>query len=133
MNKKNLAEQYSIKEYERLNDSNPVFEDNLCFSIIDIEAAFNAGRESIVEKISELKWEEINLYRHCGIYLEVCRAHTRLEDFLIRIWSDPRDIELLSNNFLMGGFSKGGFKTVEEAKSYATKVYKERIKEVLEL
>lgn len=95
--------------------------------------AFEAGRKSVIESASKLKWEEINLYRHCGIYLEVCRAHTRLEDFLIRIWSDPRDIELLSNNFLMGGFSKGGFKTVEEAKSYATKVYKERIKEVLEL
>lgn len=59
MNKKDLAEEYAIKEYERLNDSEPIFEDNLCFSIIDIEAAFNAGRESVVENIPELEWETL--------------------------------------------------------------------------
>lgn len=129
----NLAEEYLDRKIKKEPFNSITTDFKFAFSANDIKEAFNAGRESIVEKISELKWEEINLYRHCGIYLEVCRAHTRLEDFLIRIWSDPRDIELLSNNFLMGGFSKGGFKTVEEAKSYATKVYKERIKEVLEL
>lgn len=90
--------------------------------------AFEAGRKSVIENTSKLKWEEIGLYRDCGIYLDVCRANKPLDEFLIRKWYAPKDIELLSNKF-----SKGGFKTVEEAKSYATKVYKERIKEVLEL
>jgi len=58
MNKKDLAEEYAVKEYERLNDSDPIFEDNLCFSIIDIEAAFNAGRDSIIENMPELEWTE---------------------------------------------------------------------------
>ena len=62
MNKKNLAEQYATKEYERLNDSDPIFEDNLCFSIIDIEAAFNAGRESVVENTPEYNPMVLNLF-----------------------------------------------------------------------
>ena len=56
---KDLAEEYSIKEYERLNDSEPIFEENLCFSIIDIKAAFNAGRESVVENMPKLKWAKV--------------------------------------------------------------------------
>lgn len=55
MEKKDLAEEYSIKDYERLNDSEPISEENLCFSIIDIKAAFNAGRESVIENVPELK------------------------------------------------------------------------------
>lgn len=90
--------------------------------------AFEAGRKSVIENASKLEWEEIGLYEDCGIYLNVCKANKPLDEFLIREWYAPKDIELLSNKF-----SKGGFKTIEEAKSYATKVYKERIKEVLEL
>lgn len=59
MEKKDLAEEYSIKEYERVNgNSDPIFEDNRCFSFDDIEAAFNAGCESVVENIPELEWVE---------------------------------------------------------------------------
>lgn len=34
MNKKDIAEEYAIKEYERLNDNDPIFEDNLCFQLL---------------------------------------------------------------------------------------------------
>lgn len=128
MNKKDLAEEYAIKEYERLNDSEPIFEDNLCFSIIDIEAAFNAGRESVVENASEIEWEDIGLYGEKAMYVDVCKAHKPLEEFLIQEWFYPKDIELHGNDF-----TKKGFKTIEEAKAYAKEAYKKRIKQSLGL
>ena len=128
MNKKDIAEEYAIKEYERLNDNDPIFEDNLCFSIIDIETAFNAGRKSMVEKALELEWEDISIYGEDARYVDVCRAHKPLEEFLIREWFYPKDIELECNDTI-----HNGFKTIEEAKSYAKEVYKQRIKQVLEL
>lgn len=129
MKKKNLAEEYAIKEYECANgDSDLIFEDNRCFTFDDIKAAFNAGRESVIESASKLEWEEVGLYNECGIYLEVCKADKPLDNFLIRKWSPSKKIELLSN-----GFGKGFFKSIEEAKSYAVKVYEERIKGALGL
>ena len=55
MNKKDLAEEYAIKEYERLNDNDLIFEDNRCFTFEDLKAAFNAGRESVVEFIKSME------------------------------------------------------------------------------
>lgn len=95
----------------------------------DIEAAFNAGRESVIESASKLEWEEIGLYGDCGIYLDVCKADKPLANFSIRKWYSPKDIELLNNDFTI----RGGFKSIEEAKYYAIKVYEERIKEALGL
>ena len=129
MKKKNLAEEYAIKDYERLNgEGEPIFEDNLCFSIVDIEAAFNAGRESVVEKASELEWEDIGIFGGYARYVNVCRAHKPLEEFLIREWFQPKDIELFGKDF-----TKNSFKTIEEAKAYAKEAYKKRIKQVLGL
>ena len=126
---KDLAEEYALARLQgRLSGNEVSFNEHFIFTEGDIETAFNDGRESMVGKASELEWEEIGLYEDCGIYLDVCKANKPLDEFLIRKWSAPKDIELLSNKF-----SKGGFKTIEEAKSYATKVYKERIKEVLGL
>ena len=68
MKKRDLAEEYAIKDYERLNgEGEPVFEDNLCFSIVDIKDAFNAGQQSIIDNLSKLEWEEIE--RDRNIYL----------------------------------------------------------------
>lgn len=126
---KDLAEEYALERLQgRLSGNEISFGENKVFTEDDIETAFNAGRESVIENIPELKWEEIGLFGERGIYVDICRANKPLEEFLIREWNHHKGIELLSNKF-----SKGGFKTVEEAKSYATKVYKERIKEVLEL
>lgn len=94
-------------------------------SIID---AFNAGRESVVEKASELEWEDIGVYGEKARYVNVCRAHKPLEEYLIQEWFCPKDIELLCNNF-----TKNGFKNIEEAKAYAKEAYKRRIKQALGL
>ena len=128
MTQKDLAEQYAIKEYERLNDSDPIFEDNLCFSIIDIKAAFNAGVKSVVENMPEIEWEDIGMYGEKAMYVDVCKAHKPLEAFLIQEWFYPKDIELHGNDF-----TKKGFKTIEEAKAYAKEAYKKRIKQSLGL
>ena len=121
MNKKDLAEEYATKEYERLNDNDPIFEDNLCFSIIDIEAAFNAGRESVVENIPELEWAETTY---------------NLEDYLISH----------NNGWNYGIFFRGGafkvhcnsnfigqFISLTAAKQAANEDYKQRIKQALGL
>lgn len=125
---KNLAEEYLNRKIKEAPFNSLTIDFEFAFSANHLIEAFNAGRESVIENASELKWEEIGLYGYGAIYLDVCKAHTLLEDFLIRESYLPKDIVLLGNNF-----SKGGFKTVEEAKSYATEVHKERIKEVLGL
>lgn len=121
MNKKNLAEQYATKEYERLNDSDPIFEDNLCFSIIDIEAAFNAGRESVVENMPELEWTETTY---------------NLEDYLTShnngwnycIFFRGGEFKVHCNyNFI------GQFISLTSAKQAANEDYKQQIKQVLGL
>lgn len=56
MEKKDLSLAYALKEYTRVNgESDPIFEDNRCFTFDDIKAAFEAGRESVVENMPELE------------------------------------------------------------------------------
>lgn len=105
------------------------FESKVVFTAEDIENAFNAGSKSVIENASKLEWEEIGLYGDCGLYLDVCKADKPLAKFSIRKWYSPKDIELLYNDFTI----RGGFKSIEEVKSYAIKVYKERIKQALGL
>ena len=91
--------------------------------------AFEAGRESVIESASKLNWEDVGIYGRYGMYLDVCRVHKPLMDYLIRQWFQPKDIEL----FAFGDSVKNGFKSVEEAKVYADEMYKEEVKKVLEL
>lgn len=100
----------------------PLFQEN------DIKAAFDAGRESVVEDASELDWEDIGMYGEKARYINVCRTHKPLEEYLIQKWFCPKGIELHCNNF-----TKSGFKTIEDAKAYAKEAYKQRIKQVLGL
>lgn len=129
MKQKDLAKEYAHKAFLKRNRINPMSIHDLCFSVADIESAFNAGSESVIENASKLEWEEIGLYGDCGICFDVCKADKPLANFSIRKWSTSKDIELLNNDFTV----RGGFKSIEEAKSYAIKVYEERIKQVLGL
>lgn len=127
MKNKDLAKEYALARLQgRLSENEVSFSDKKVFTEEDIEAAFNAGRESVVEKASELEWEDIGIYGEHARYVNVCRAHKPLEEFLIREWFYPKDIELLGKDF-----TKDGFKTIEEAKAYAKEAYKERIKQAL--
>ena len=129
MEKKDLAKEYATARLQgRLSGNEASFSGKKVFTEEDIEAAFNAGRESVVEKASELEWEDVGIYGEYARYFDVCRVHKPLEEFLIREWFYPKDINLHWDDF-----TKNGFKNIEEAKSYAKEVYKRRIKQALGL
>ena len=118
MNKKDLAEEYAIKEYERLNDNDLIFEDNKCFTFDDIKTAFNAGRESVVENIPDLKWECEYPYT---------ANETRTPITIFHIFHNDDGFHLTGYGL---GLSKM-FGTLDEAKRFANEVYKNRIKQAL--
>jgi hypothetical protein len=125
----NLAKHYSTARLQgRLSGNEVSFSENKVFTEEDIEAAFNAGRESVVEIASELEWEDIGIYGEKARYINVCRAHKPLEEYLIQEWFYPKNIELHCNDF-----TKDGFKNIEEAKAYAKEAYKRRINQALGL
>ena len=93
------------------------------------QGAFDEGRQSIIDNASKLDWEDVGIFGQYGTYLDVCRVHKPLTDYLIRQWYQPKDIEL----FAFGDSVKDGFKSVEEAKAYEDEMYKKEIKKVLGL
>ena len=121
MEKKKLAEEYALKEYERVNgNSDPIFEDNRCFSFDDIKAAFNAGRESVVDNMPELDWKSLS-------YKEEYYS-SYLLGWSYRIMQKPNVFALFCNDHFLYYFL-----SVEEAKQAANEDYKERIKQALGL
>ena len=123
MNKKDLAEEYAIKEYERLNDSEPIFEDNKCFTFDDIKAAFEEGRESVVENIPELRWSNVGS--------EKMSNPTLVGVYIITPLNQSFKLEL--NNGFVSRIVDCPFKTKKEAKQAANEDYKEQIKQALGL
>lgn len=129
MKQKDLAEEYATARlHGRLSGNEVSFSENKVFTEDDIKAAFNAGRESVVEDASELDWEDIDIFGEKAMYVNVCRAHKPLEEYMIQKWFCPNDVELHCNHF-----TKKGFKTIEEAKQAANEDYKKRIKQALGL
>ena len=120
MRKKDLAEQYAIKEYERLNDNDPISEENLCFSIIDIKAAFNAGRESVVENIPELKWQR---FYEDGPHLAVT-----IFNWFYRIEFAYNEFNLFCNGYYISRYI-----SLSDAKQAANEHYKKQIIQALGL
>lgn len=60
MKQKDLAKEYATARLQgRLSGNEVSFSENKVFTEEDIEAAFNAGRESVVEDIPDLKWENV--------------------------------------------------------------------------
>ena len=58
MKQKDLAEEYAHKAFLKRNRNSPMSIHDLCFSVTDIKAAFNTGRESVVENIPRLLFKE---------------------------------------------------------------------------
>lgn len=118
METKDLAEEYSIKEYERVNgNSDPIFEDNRCFSFDDIEAAFNAGRESTINNI-ELSWEGGH-YSSTIFNIDYKIIYSPVsKEYWIMFGEELLDLDFSSKN---------------EAKQAANEDYKKRIKQALKL
>ena len=57
MEKKDLAKEYAEKAYKKKTGM-PILWCDKEFTGDDIEAAFNAGRESVVENMPDLKWQK---------------------------------------------------------------------------
>ena len=67
MKQKDLSLVYALKEYARVNGKGgPIIEDKRCFTFDDIKAAFNAGRESVVESLPELEWKGYAPFIHAA-------------------------------------------------------------------
>ena len=119
MKQKDLAEEYALKEYARANgDSDLIFEDNRCFTFDDIKAAFNAGRESVVESLPELEWKGYAPFIHAATPI----GRYNIDNF--GIW-------LLRFNGKEIPLSAGS--VLEAAKQAANEDYKKRIKQALGL
>mgnify|MGYP000859884657 CR=1 FL=1 len=120
MTQKDLAEEYldrKIKQ-EPFKSLTKGFE--YAFSVDDIKAAFNAGRESVVENIPELDWKDDDVTIEGEFALcPVGRYEVVRWDEFFKIWRNPL--------FL------GCRPSLSEAKQAANEDYKERIKQALGL
>ena len=121
MTQKDLAEEYALKEYERVNGENDlIFEDNRCFTFDDIKAAFNAGRESVVENVPKLKWKRVH---KDGLYLAVT-----VFNWFYRIEFVYNEFHLFCNGYYISCYL-----SLSEAKQAANEHYKKQIKQALGL
>ena len=57
MEKKDLAEEYLDRKVKQAPFKSLTTDFEFAFSANDIKAAFNAGRESVLDDIPDLKWE----------------------------------------------------------------------------
>lgn len=119
MKQKDLAEEYAFKEYARLNrNRNPI--SNL-FTFDDIKAAFNAGRESVLDDIPDLKWRE-----------EICRDKYFFEAYALGVYYL---IILRDSEFRVACNYRhfASYTSLTAAKQAANEDYKQRIKQALGL
>ena len=125
MEKKYLSLVYALKEYARVNGKGgPIFEDNKCFTFDDIKAAFNAGRESVVENIPRLLFKESQ---------EGLIADNGIFEFIYHIYKsasvdEPRYAFATTYETPIQWYD-----TLEEAMDAANEDYKKRIKQALGL
>lgn len=123
MEKKNLAEEYASARLQgRLSGNETRFDGHEIFTEADIEDAFNAGRESVVENIPKLIWEDKG------------RGPVAKTIFnLSYIICDSGSVNL-PYTFLFGVKSSARwYKTMKEVTQDVNEDYKERIKQALGL
>ena len=121
MTQKDLAEEYAKERLQgRLSGNEISFSENRVFTEDDIMAAFNAGRESVVENIPELDWKDDDVTIEGEFALcPVGRYEVSRWDELFEVWC----------NSLFLGYRP----SLSEAKQAANEDYKERIKQALGL
>ena len=122
MKQKDLAEEYLTNAKENtiyFKDGNfpnmPLFQEN------DIKDAFNAGRESVVENMPELKWNDFS--DDLTEYFASCPI-----GWCYKMSYKVNEFELFCNGCFIGRFF-----SIEHAKQVANEDYKKRIKEALGL
>lgn len=122
MKQKDLAEEYATARLQgRLSGNEVSFSENKVFTEEDIKAAFNAGRESVVESMPELEWVETT-YNLEDYFL----SHNNGWNYRIVFRNRVFCVHLNSN--YMGEYLK-----LSWAKQAANEDYKQRIKQALGL
>lgn len=119
MNKKDLAEEYAVKAQENaiyFKDGN--FPNMPLYQGGDIKAAFDAGRESVVESLPELKWKRVH---KDGPYLAVT-----VFNWFYRIEFVYNKFHLFCNSYFISCYI-----SLSAAKQAANEHYKKQIKQAL--
>ena len=122
MKQKDLAKGYALARLQgRLSGNEVSFSENKVFTEEDIEAAFNAGRESVVENMPKLMWNDFsdgleNYYASCPI------------GWCYKVSHKVNEFSLFCNDCFLGRFL-----SLEQAKHAANEDYKKRIKQALGL
>lgn len=120
MKQKDLAEEYldrKIKQ-EPFKSLTKGFE--YAFSVDDIKAAFNAGRESVTESLPELKWRRVH---KDGPYLAVT-----VFNWFYRIEFAYNEFNLFCNGYYISRYI-----SLSDAKQAANEHYKKQIIQALGL
>lgn len=120
MEQNDLAKEYAKNLYHERADGD--FKSTAdVFDSHDIKAAFNAGRESVVESMPKLKWNDFsdgleNYYALCPI------------GWCYKVSYKVNEFALFCNDCFLGYFF-----SIEAAKQVANEDYKKRIKQALGL
>jgi hypothetical protein len=130
MKKKNLAEEYATARLQgRLSGNEISFSNNKVFSEEDIEAAFNAGRASIMQGMPKLKWidalDKVEDFEE--VFYEECITTTPFGEYSIRYFYYSKAYAV----FLSGEKISMDFKLLNDAKLFVEKDYQNRIKRML--
>lgn len=121
MKQKDLAEEYLTKAKENaIYFKDGKFPNTPLFQESDIKAAFNAGRESVLESMPELKWKNLS-------YEEEYYSSYSL-GWSYRIMQRVNEFALFCNDCFLGRFL-----FIEQAKQSANEHYKKQIKQALGL
>lgn len=124
MKQKDLAEEYLDRKIKQEPFKSLTTDFEFAFSANDIKAAFNAGRESVMENIPELEWERVK----DGSLV----AETVFGKYIIR---GKDEYNFGMQEYTVWSFF-GLFKSTiheYEARQAANEDYKQRIKQVLGL
>lgn len=125
---KDLAEEYTKRTYKEKTNYPIMWRDKV-FTGKDIEAAFNAGSESVVENIPELEWKNEDRFGDFCECTEKCYSKTPFGTYSILEWYSPNDFTI---NFA-GEQINSNLQSVEQAKQVANEDYQNRIKQALGL
>ena len=121
MRNKDLAKEYAFARLQGRRSENEIsFSENRIFTEEDIKAAFNAGRESVVENMPELEWRE-----------KICRDEYFLEAYALGAYY------LIKINYEFNVAYNyrhlASYTSLTAAKQAAKEHYKELIKQALGL
>ena len=121
MTQKDLAEEYAAARLQgRLSGNEISFSGKEVFTEEDLKAAFNAGRESVVENMPELEWKDNDIaIEEEFAFCPVGRYEVTRWDELFEVWY----------NSVFLGYRP----SLEETKQAANEDYKKRIKQALGL